>query len=123
MSQDSFDEQHVRKSVANSLIDQLCEIQEIVQSGRLGWGRRFVGGKGLLRRRRKEDRTVPIRFKVYANVEALSSVVEVLDTRGHATYRESLMNIRGVSKTTGGHCGGSSTSAKYFVELPFAYAV
>jgi hypothetical protein len=101
MSQDSFDKQHVRKRVANSLVDQLSEIQEMVQCGRLGWGHRFVGGKGLLRCRRKEDCTVPVRFEVYANVEALSSVVKVLDARGHATYRESLMDIRDVSEATG----------------------
>lgn len=91
MSKDDFDKQHVRYCIADGLIDELGQIHEVVQCGRLGRCSWFVGRKDLLSSRRKQDCTVSIRFKVHPNVKALGSVVKVFDTCWHTTNWEPLM--------------------------------
>ena len=103
MSEHSFDKQHIRNRITDGLIDELNQVSQVIKCGRLGRCSWFVGNKELLCPRREQDSAVPVRFEVHANVEALSSMVKMLDTRWHTTNWESLV-MQWISKKVMRYC-------------------
>lgn len=79
MKEDRLDEEHVREGVSDSLVDELGDGEQVGEAGLVrGRGRR--GGRDEGRRfAREEDGSVPVGFKVDANVVGRCRVVEVLD--------------------------------------------
>ena len=93
-SKDHLDEQHVTQRVSDRLIDEFNQRSELSKS--IFGGRRGGLGRldGLLCRWRKEDGSVTIGLEVDADIVALRGMMEVFDTSGSASDRDSLRKRR-----------------------------
>jgi hypothetical protein len=99
MSQDHFGEEHVRQSVTDSLVDELNAGLEGIECILLAWRFWLRLSDDLDGRVGEEHSAVAISFKVDTDIEALGSVVEMLDASRRANYRkfEHLLYIFGGS--------------------------
>jgi hypothetical protein len=86
MSQDHFGEEHVRQSITDSLVDEVDAGLEGIECILLAWRLWLRLSDELDGRVGEEYSAVAISFKVDTNIEALGSVVEVLDASRRANY-------------------------------------
>jgi hypothetical protein len=116
VSQDDFGEEHVRQSVTDSLVDEVNAGLEGIEGILLAWRLWLRLSDELDGWVGEEHSAVAIRFKVHTDIEALGSVVEVLDASRRANYRkfEHLLYIFGGSAVS--VCSLNKTDPQLFAE-------
>lgn len=117
MSEDDLNKEKIRERIADSLVDDLGQGEEVLDRVRLVGARRLSALEGLESLLREENSAVAVGLKVYSNVVAESSVVEVLDTGGGAGDGDVALRLGDVKEKM------SHTCLMNFVDEPLAYAV
>lgn len=95
VNEDRANEEKVRDSVPDGLVDEEREVSEMRKGRRLGRRLGLVRRKQREERRREEDGAMSVGFKVHANVVFFGGVVEMLDAGGDARDRKTLSASKG----------------------------
>lgn len=80
VGEDSFNQEHVRDSITDRLVDQVSETLQTFNRALLGRGLRLGALNGLQGVLRESNGTMAVGFKVNANVEAHGGMVKMFNT-------------------------------------------
>ena len=116
VGENHLDEQRVRDGIADSLVDQVVQIQQVGESGQLRRDFWLVLAHQLLRLWGEQHRSMAIRLKVNTNIIVFCGVMKVFDSSWNTFHWQTLAQSQYESSTR----DKVLTSDRYFVEAPLA---